>query len=130
MYFKIFSVIGIFFALFLTCNFAYSQVQTKRPNVLMICVDDLNDWVGCLGDKQAITPNIDRLASRGLLFTNAQCVVSVCNPSRVATLTGLRPETTGMYENHTAMRDKMPDVVTLPQHFRGQGYYIPNLLNV
>jgi len=61
----------------------------KMPNVVFLCVDDWNDWVGCLGNKQAQTPNVDRLASRGLLFTNAHCVAPVCNPSRVATLTGV-----------------------------------------
>jgi arylsulfatase A-like enzyme len=96
----------------------------KRPNVLFISVDDWNDWVGCLGHKQALTPSVDRLAGRGLLFTNAHCVAPVCNPSRVATLTGLRPDTTGVYENNHVMRRKVPEVVTLPQHFRAHGYHV------
>ena len=94
------------------------------PNVLFISVDDWNDWVGCLGHKQAQTPNVDRLATRGLLFTNAHCVAPVCNPSRVATLTGLRPDTTGVYENNHVMRRKVPDAVTLPQYFREHGYHV------
>ena len=94
----------------------------KPPNVLFIAVDDLNDWVGCLGHPQVKTPHIDRLAARGMLFTNAHCAAPVCNPSRVATLTGLRPDTTGVYENNHTMRHKVPDVVTLPQHFRTHGY--------
>jgi N-sulfoglucosamine sulfohydrolase len=100
------------------------QQVKKMPNVLFICVDDWNDWVGCLGNEQAQTPNVDRLAGRGLLFANAHCVAPVCNPSRVATLTGLRPETTGVYENNHVMRRKVPSVVTLPQHFREHGYYV------
>ncbi|MGB0580020.1 MAG: sulfatase-like hydrolase/transferase, partial [Limisphaerales bacterium] len=92
--------------------------------MLFISVDDWNDWVGCLGHQQAKTPNVDRLASRGLLFANAHCVAPVCNPSRVATLTGLRPGTTGVYENNHVMRRKVPDVVTLPQHFRANGYRV------
>ena len=93
-----------------------------RPNVLFIAVDDWNDWVGCLGHAQAKTPNVDRLAKRGLLFTNAHCVSPVCNPSRVALMTGLRPGTTGVYENGAVMRKVAPGVVTIPQHFRKHGY--------
>ena len=70
--------------------------ESERPNVLMIVVDDMNDWVGCLdGHPDTQTPHIDRLAKRGILFTNAHCAAPVCNPSRVATLTGLSPNTTG-----------------------------------
>ena len=100
-----------------------SRVKT-RPNVLFIAVDDWNGWVGCLGNKQAKTPNVDRLANRGLVFTNAHCVAPVCNPSRVAVLTGLRPGTTGVYENNHVMRRKSPGVVTLPQYFRASGYHV------
>ena len=94
------------------------------PNVLFLSVDDMNDWVGCLGHPQARTPHLDRLAERGVLFTNAHCVVPVCNPSRVATLTGLRPEKTGVHENNHRMRSKLQDLVTLPQYFRSQGYHV------
>ncbi len=70
----------------------------KRPNVLFIAVDDLNDWVGCLGGHpQVKTPHIDRLARRGTLFTNAHCQAPLCNPSRSSLLTGLRPTSTGIY---------------------------------
>src|SRR4051794_25284795 len=69
-----------------------------KPNVLFIAVDDLNDWVGCLkGHPQVQTPNMDRLAGRGTLFTNAHCQAPLCNPSRTSVLTGLRPSTTGVY---------------------------------
>ena len=79
-----------------------ASAASPPPNVLMIIVDDMNDWVGCLGGHpQVKTPHIDRLAKRGLLFTNAHVAAPVCNPSRVATLTGLRPSTTGIYGNET-----------------------------
>jgi AraC-like DNA-binding protein len=75
----------------------------------MIIVDDMNDWVGCLGGHpQVKTPHIDRLAKRGLLFTNAHVAAPVCNPSRVATLTGLRPSTTGIYGNETKWLEALP----------------------
>ena len=93
----------------------------KRPNVLFIAVDDLNDWVGCLGGHpQAKTPNIDRLANRGVLFEQAHCAAPLCHPSRTALLTGLRPSTTGIYGNKNWFRDLpgLKDRVTLPQYFR------------
>ena len=69
---------------------ALAQELQKRPNVLLIGVDDLNDWIGCLGGHpQAKTPNIDRLAARGVLFTNAHCQSPVCNPSRASLMTSL-----------------------------------------
>ena len=69
-----------------------SFAKSDRPNVLLIAVDDLNDWVGCLGGhSQTQTPNIDRLAARGMLFTNAHCQGTMCNPSRVSLLWGRRP---------------------------------------
>lgn len=98
---------------------------SSRPNVLMICIDDLNDWVGCLkGHPDAHTPNIDRLARRGVLFTNAHCQAPICNPSRTSFMLGLRPSSTGIYMNspwfRTTARNK--DHVTLTQHFATQGY--------
>ena len=77
---------------------ALGQAAAKRPNVLFIAIDDLNDWVGCLGGHpQVRTPNIDRLARRGVLFSNAHCQAPICNPSRVSLLTGVRPSTSGVY---------------------------------
>ena len=114
-----FSILIVFLGLVTSC-----RESPQSPNVLFISVDDWNDWVGCLGHKQARTPNVDRLASRGMLFNNAHCVAPVCNPSRVSTLTGLRPDTTRVYENATHMRKHLPDVVTLPQHFRQHGYRV------
>lgn len=91
----------------------------------MIVVDDMNDWVGCLGGHpQVKTPNIDRLAKRGLLFTNAHAAAPVCNPSRVATLTGRRPGSTGIYGNETSWIVALPDVPTIPAHFKANGYHV------
>lgn len=97
----------------------------SAPDVLMIAVDDLNDWVGCLGGYAGTvyTPNIDRLAEMGTLFTNAHCGAPVCNPSRTALLTGLGPSTTGIYHNGQWWRPNLPEVVTLNQHFRANGYH-------
>ena len=97
----------------------------NRPNVLFICTDDLNDWVGCLGGRSDIrTPNIDSLAERGVLFTNAHCPAPLCNPCRTAIMTGLRPSTTGIHNNNGVWARKMPDWVTLPRHFKNNGYYV------
>jgi arylsulfatase A-like enzyme len=97
----------------------------KPPNVLFLAVDDLNNWVGCLGGHpQAKTPNIDALAKKGVLFEQAYCAAPLCHPSRTAIMTGLRPSTTGIYGNLNWFRD-MPqykDWVTLPQYFRQHGY--------
>jgi len=97
-------------------------IETRR-NVLFIAVDDLNDWIKVLNSDAPIeTPNIERLAKRGTLFTKAYCASAACNPSRTAILTGLRPTTSGVYGNKTDWRRALPDAVTLPQHFRTHGY--------
>lgn len=93
-----------------------------KPNVLLICVDDLKPTIGCYGDRHAKTPNIDRLAARGMLFERAFCNQAVCAPSRNALLTGLRPQTLGIYELSTNFRKVAPDAVTLPQLFKNHGY--------
>jgi arylsulfatase A-like enzyme len=95
-----------------------------RHNVLFIAVDDLNDWIGCLGGHpDARTPNFDRLAARGVLFTKAYCAAPLCNPSRAALMTGLRPSSTGVYDNNQPFRQsKAKDAVTLAQYFRANGY--------
>jgi len=95
----------------------------KQPNVLFIAIDDLNDWIGCLGGHpDAKTPNLDRLAQRGVLFTSAHCAAPACNPSRAALMTGILPSTSGVYKNPDPWRTLMPDVITLNQHFRANGY--------
>ncbi len=104
---------------------AVHAADAARPNVLMIVVDDMNDWVGCLGGHPDVkTPNIDRLASRGLLFTNAHCAAPVCNPSRVATLTGRQPATTGVYDNSVIWHEALPGITSIPQHFKSHGYHV------
>jgi arylsulfatase A-like enzyme len=96
----------------------------ERPNVLFIAVDDLNDWIGCLGGHpDGQSPHIDALAARGCLFTRAYCSAPACNPSRVALMTGMRPSTTGVYLNPQPWRPVLPDAVTLPQHFMEHGYH-------
>ena len=97
---------------------------TYKPNVLFIAVDDLNDWIGCLdGHPQAETPNMDRLAKRGVLFTNAHCAAPACNPSRAAVFSGLMPARTGVWSNDSHRIDAaLPKTVLLPHLFRNEGY--------
>ena len=99
--------------------------DAERPDVLFIAVDDLNDWVGVLGGHpQAKTPNIDRLAARGITFTNAHSPSVICNPSRTALLTGLLPSTSGVYDNWPDWRtsDAFAGLPTVFRHFRDNGY--------
>ncbi len=99
----------------------------EKPNVLLICIDDLKPVLACYGDRVAKSPNIDRLASRGVLFENAYCNQAVCSPSRNALLTGLRPQTLGIYDLPTNFRKAAPDAVTLPQTFKQNGYHTESL---
>jgi arylsulfatase A-like enzyme len=99
---------------------SYAQ---QKPNILLIAVDDMNNYVGAMGGP-ALTPNIDALAKNGILFNNAYCAAPACNPSRVAIMTGLRPETTGQYTNQGNFRD-IPNnkaLLTLPQKLMNAGY--------
>ncbi len=98
--------------------------DTARPNVLFIAVDDLNHWVGYLGrNRQTATPNIDRLAARGVRFTRSYCAAPVCNPSRAALMSGLRPFSSGVYENDDDWRTVIPPERSLVTTFRQNGYY-------
>jgi iduronate 2-sulfatase len=99
-----------------------AQSKTAKPNVLLICVDDLKPTLGCYGDTLARSPNIDRLAARGMRFERAYCNQAVCSPSRNALLTGMRPTTLGIYDLGTNFRKAAPETVTLPQYFRQHGY--------
>jgi arylsulfatase A-like enzyme len=94
-----------------------------RPNVLFIAMDDLNDWIGCLGGHpQTLTPNLNRLAASGVLFRNAHCPAPACNPSRTAIFTGRAPNRSGLYDNRQQMREVMPDELILPAYLRQYGY--------
>ncbi len=93
----------------------------RKPNVLFIAVDDLRCSLGCYGDKQAITPNIDRLADRGMLFERAYCQFPVCGPSRTSVMTGLRPDTSKVYWFENA-DSKVPHCLVMSQHFKNNGY--------
>lgn len=97
-------------------------VEAKKLNVLFIAVDDLRPQLGCYGQRQIKSPNIDRLAGEGLLFERTYCQQAVCAPSRASLLTGLRPDSTGIYDLNTPVRKALPDVVTLPEHFKKNGY--------
>ncbi len=93
-----------------------------RKNVLFIAVDDLRPDLGCYGNAQVQTPNIDRLSASGLTFLRSYCQQAVCNPSRTSMLTGKRPDTTRIYDLQTHFRRYLPDAVTLPEQFRRSGY--------
>src|SRR5215208_4379562 len=102
---------------------ATARAADAKPNVLFIAVDDLNHWVGYLGrNSQTRTPNIDRLAKRGVWFTRSYCAAPVCNPSRAALMSGLRPGTTGVYDNGENFQPVIPPEQTLTTQFLKAGY--------
>jgi len=96
--------------------------QDKKMNVLFIAVDDLKPVLGCYGDKLIKTPNMDRLAKRGTIFTQSYCQQAVCGPTRASLLTGLRPDNTQVWDLKTRMRDVNPNIISLPQYLIEQGY--------
>jgi iduronate 2-sulfatase len=104
------------------CNQPCHPGEIQKPNVLFIISDDLNCDLGCYGNKVVKTPHLDRLAASGIRFDNAYVQYTVCNPSRTSFLTGLRPTTTQIMDNATHFRKKHPDVVTMPELFRKNGY--------
>ncbi|MCA9120988.1 MAG: sulfatase [Planctomycetaceae bacterium] len=99
----------------------------RRPNVLMIIVDDLRPMLGCYGAEHIQTPNIDRLATRSVVFDRAYCQIAKCGPSRLSLLTGLRPDQTRVYDHRiddlTRFRETYPDHASLPRCFTVAGYY-------
>lgn len=114
--------IGLVTTILLSCGIASAAEPTSRPNVLFIISDDLSCDLGCYGKKGVISPNIDALAKSGVRFDRAYVQYTVCNPSRTSFLTGLRPTTTKIVDNNTYFRKSLPNVVTLPQLFRENGY--------
>ncbi len=105
------------------CKPSIESIPTQqKPNILFIAIDDLRPELGCYGSEIAKTPNIDKLASQGLLFERAYCQQAICSPSRASLMTGARPESINIFENYTYFRDLHPDIITLPQHFRANGY--------
>ena len=102
------------------------MISDRKPNVLFIAVDDMRDWTSFLGGYKGRvhTPNMDRLIRRGVNFTNAHCPAPLCSPSRSAVMTGLRPSTTGIYDNSRWWRPNLPDAVTIPEHFMKSGYRV------
>jgi len=115
------TVLGCLFVLMMPATRA--EAASTRPNILFIAVDDLRPSIGCYGDTHAITPGIDTLASRGVQFNRAYCQVAVCNPSRASLMTGLRPDTLGVWTLPIHFREARPDAVTIPQWFRRFGYH-------
>jgi arylsulfatase A-like enzyme len=101
--------------------------KVDRPNVLFFAVDDLRPEFGAYGKSYIHSPNLDRIAARGVTFRRAYCQQAVCSPSRSSLLTGTRPDTTRVYDLQTHFRKALPDVVALPQHFKQNGYYVQGM---
>jgi iduronate 2-sulfatase len=100
-----------------------AQQPASKPNILFFAIDDLRPDIGCFGNTEVKTPNIDALAKRGMVFRRAYCQQAVCSPSRTSLLTGLRPDSTKVYDLVTHFRNTVPDVITIPQHFQDHGYH-------
>ena len=106
---------------------AADNTKPARPNVLFIAIDDLRPEIACYGNTVAKTPNIDRIAKAGMIFGRAYCQQAICSPSRTSMLTGCRPDTTKVWNLSTHFRKALPDAVTLPQHFKNNGYFTRGL---
>lgn len=103
------------------------ETQLSRKNVLFIAVDDLKPLLGCYGDPVAQTPHIDRLSTRGTVFMSAYCQQAVSAATRASLLTGMCPDRTRVWDLKTLIRSQNPDVVTLPQYFKENGYRVAGI---
>ena len=123
----LFLAVALVFAICRTSEAKDSDQPEQKPNVLFIAIDDLNDWTGTLqGNPQALTPHMDRLASKGMVFTNAHCAAPACGPSRSAIMSGIRPSTSGNYINKSSLIHNpiLNNSVLLPEFFQQNGYYV------
>ncbi|MCX6366737.1 MAG: sulfatase-like hydrolase/transferase [Armatimonadetes bacterium] len=121
------SLLGGVASLFVLSAPVLAQAPKEHPNVLFIAVDDLRPELGCYGNTVIKSPNIDRLAKSGMVFQQAYCQQAVCSPSRSSLLTGRRPDATKVWDLVTHFRTALPDVVTLPQYFKNNGYHAAGL---
>lgn len=104
-----------------------AEPASAKKNVLFIAIDDMKPLLGCYGDPIAQTPVMDSLAAKGALFTHAYCQQAVSGPSRASLLTGMCPDNTKVWDLKTLIRSKNPDVVTLPQYFKENGYHVAGI---
>src|SRR5262245_378118 len=123
----LFAFVGL--ALFANPTAASESAAQPQPrlNVLFIIADDLNCSLGCYGNKQVKSPNIDRLASMGVRFDRAYCQYALCNPSRASFLSGRRPENTKVTDQKATVRDHLAEAMLLPQLFRTSGWFVAGI---
>lgn len=116
-----------FLVLFLSFGLLHSSFAAERPNVLFIASDDMRPQLGCYGDTTVKSPNLDALAKRGMVFQRSYVQQALCSPSRISMLSGRYPATTGIFEIGRTLRTTMPDITTMPQHFKNNGYHTRSL---
>ena len=121
---RVFAGISLALCIVWGCKEPEDDTLVRQPNVLLIVADDLNCSLGCYEDLSAHTPHLDNLAEEGVRFQQAHCQYPLCGPSRTSFLTGLYPNQSGVRENRVVLRDALPEVVTLPQLFRQNGYEV------